>query len=211
MQIAGNPASTSPACSHCDNGPASSPMRAKLSRSALKESDHGLALAPHLGLANDPAAGVDDADAAPFQGDVDRGIVLHGCPSVLMLGADLRTPFHHHREGQPPLREGRGGGPGPITASLASYHLCGSGSLVDGGPPRGMLTPSRLRIGHSTYVGYGPLFVAQEKGFFRKQGADVDMITIEDVHARIAALEAGQDRRHRRVGGCDGPLLESGR
>jgi NitT/TauT family transport system substrate-binding protein len=50
----------------------------------------------------------------------------------------------------------------------------------------------RLRIGHSTYVGYGPLFVAQEKGFFTKQGADVVMITIEDVHARIAALEAGQ-------------------
>jgi NitT/TauT family transport system substrate-binding protein len=49
-----------------------------------------------------------------------------------------------------------------------------------------------LRIGHSTYVGYGPLFVAREKGFFTKQGADVDMITIEDVHARIAALEAGQ-------------------
>jgi len=49
-----------------------------------------------------------------------------------------------------------------------------------------------LRIGHSTYVGYGPLFVAQEKGFFTKRGVDVDMITIEDVHARIAALEAGQ-------------------
>jgi sugar phosphate isomerase/epimerase len=28
---------------------------------------------------------------------------------VPMFGADLRTPFHHHREGQPPLREGRGG------------------------------------------------------------------------------------------------------
>jgi hypothetical protein len=26
-----------------------------------------------------------------------------------MFGADIRTPFHHHREGQPPLREGRGG------------------------------------------------------------------------------------------------------
>ena len=23
------------------------------------------------------------------------------------LGADRRTPFHHHRDGQPPLREGR--------------------------------------------------------------------------------------------------------
>jgi hypothetical protein len=27
-----------------------------------------------------------------------------------MLGADHRTPFHHHREGQPPLREGCDGG-----------------------------------------------------------------------------------------------------
>jgi hypothetical protein len=26
---------------------------------------------------------------------------------VLMLGADLRTPFHHHREGQPLPAEGR--------------------------------------------------------------------------------------------------------
>jgi hypothetical protein len=29
---------------------------------------------------------------------------------VPMLGADHRTPFHHHREGQPPLREGCDGG-----------------------------------------------------------------------------------------------------
>ena len=58
--------------------------------------------------------------------------------------------------------------------------------------PLGTAQAEPLRIGHSTYVGYGPLFVAQEKGFFTKQGADVDMITIEDVHARIAALEAGQ-------------------
>jgi hypothetical protein len=30
IKIAGSPASTSPACSHCDNGPASSPMRVNL-------------------------------------------------------------------------------------------------------------------------------------------------------------------------------------
>jgi hypothetical protein len=35
---------------------------------------------------------------APSQRDIDRGTVLHGCPSMLMLGADHRTPFHHHRE-----------------------------------------------------------------------------------------------------------------
>ncbi len=42
--------------------------------------------------------------AHTFQRDIDRSIVLHGCPSMLMLGADLRTRFHHHREGQPPPR-----------------------------------------------------------------------------------------------------------
>jgi hypothetical protein len=59
-----------------------------------EEADQRLALAPHLGFTHDLSAPVHDADAAPFQRHVDRGIVLHGCPSVLMLGAAHRTPFH---------------------------------------------------------------------------------------------------------------------
>ena len=55
-------------------------------------------------LADDPARPVDHAHAAPFQGDVDPGIVLHGCPSS-MPGADPFGPrTHHHSEGQPPRR-----------------------------------------------------------------------------------------------------------
>ena len=30
-----------------------------------------------------------------------------------------------------------------------------------------------LRIFHFTWVGFGPLFVAQEKGFFAKEGIEV--------------------------------------
>jgi hypothetical protein len=58
-----------------------------------KERDQGLALAQHLGFANDLSGRIDYAHTAPFQRDVDRGIVLHGCPSMLMPGADHWTPF----------------------------------------------------------------------------------------------------------------------
>src|SRR3712207_2299340 len=56
-----------------------------------EEADQSLRLARHLGLADDPARPVDHADAASFQGDVDPGIVLHGCPSM-MPGADPLGP-----------------------------------------------------------------------------------------------------------------------
>src|SRR3954451_6745982 len=56
-----------------------------------EEVDERLRLARHLRLAHDPARRVDHAHAAPFQGDVDPGIVLHGCPSM-MPGADPFGP-----------------------------------------------------------------------------------------------------------------------
>ena len=37
-----------------------------------------------------------------------------------------------------------------------------------------------LRIFYFIWVGYGPLFVAQEKGFFAKEGVEVELINIED-------------------------------
>jgi NitT/TauT family transport system substrate-binding protein len=49
-----------------------------------------------------------------------------------------------------------------------------------------------LKLAHSTWVGYGPFFVAQEKGFFKEAGVDVELINMEDVKLRFAALAAGQ-------------------
>jgi NitT/TauT family transport system substrate-binding protein len=49
-----------------------------------------------------------------------------------------------------------------------------------------------LRIRYSIWVGYGPLFVAAEKGFFAKEGVEVELIRIEDDTATLAALFAGQ-------------------
>jgi NitT/TauT family transport system substrate-binding protein len=49
-----------------------------------------------------------------------------------------------------------------------------------------------LRFRYSIWVGYGPLFVAAEKGFFAKEGVEVELIQIEDHTAALAARYAGQ-------------------
>lgn len=48
----------------------------------------------------------------------------------------------------------------------------------------------KLRIAYSVWVGYGPLFVAKEKGFFKEEGLDVDLVLMEDPKLRFAALAA---------------------
>jgi NitT/TauT family transport system substrate-binding protein len=49
-----------------------------------------------------------------------------------------------------------------------------------------------LRIRYSIWVGYGPFFVAAEKGLFAREGVEVELIQIEDDIASLAALFAGQ-------------------
>jgi NitT/TauT family transport system substrate-binding protein len=39
-----------------------------------------------------------------------------------------------------------------------------------------------------TWVGYGPFFVAKEKGYFEKHGLDVDIVKIEELGTRHSAL-----------------------
>lgn len=49
-----------------------------------------------------------------------------------------------------------------------------------------------LKIAHSTWVGYGPFYIAQEKGFFEEEGLDVELIVMEDTKTRVPALAAGR-------------------
>ena len=49
-----------------------------------------------------------------------------------------------------------------------------------------------LRIGYLTWVGLGPLFVAKEKGFFTKEGVEVELINMAIHEAMYAGLFAGQ-------------------
>src|SRR5258708_9801770 len=48
----------------------------------------------------------------------------------------------------------------------------------------------KIRIAHSTWVGYGPLYIAQEKGFFKKNGVDVDLVVMEDPKERFPTMMA---------------------
>jgi NitT/TauT family transport system substrate-binding protein len=69
--------------------------------------------------------------------------------------------------------------------------------LSAGGPPGWRPAPAgaaaqTLRIGYSTWVGYGPLFLAQDKRFFDETGVNVNLINVEDPKLRFAALAAGK-------------------
>ena len=48
-----------------------------------------------------------------------------------------------------------------------------------------------LRIFYFNWAGYGPLFLAQDKGFFAEEGIEVELINVEETHAAIAGLFAG--------------------
>jgi NitT/TauT family transport system substrate-binding protein len=49
-----------------------------------------------------------------------------------------------------------------------------------------------LKIGHSTWVGYGPFYIAREKGFFKDEGVEVESVIMEDTTLKMGALLAGQ-------------------
>jgi NitT/TauT family transport system substrate-binding protein len=54
----------------------------------------------------------------------------------------------------------------------------------------GAMTP--LKLGYSVWVGYGPLFIAQEKGYFKDEGLDVSLVKVEDPKDRFTALAGKQ-------------------
>lgn len=49
-----------------------------------------------------------------------------------------------------------------------------------------------LKLGHSTWVGYGPFYVARDKGYFKEEGVDVELVIMEDTPIKMGALMAGQ-------------------
>lgn len=56
----------------------------------------------------------------------------------------------------------------------------------------GLAQAAKLSIGLSTWVGYGPLYIAQDQGFFKEEGLDVDLVKMEDPKTRMPALIAGR-------------------
>ncbi len=50
----------------------------------------------------------------------------------------------------------------------------------------------KMRLGMTTWVGYGPMFLARDKGFFKENGLDVELQIIEDAALYMAAIAAGK-------------------
>lgn len=49
-----------------------------------------------------------------------------------------------------------------------------------------------LKLGMTTWVGYGPLFLARDMGYFKEGGLDVDLELIEESAIYMAAFAAGE-------------------
>ena len=75
-----------------------------------------------------------------------------------------------------------------LNMALALLLALGSAGCWGNGPA-GKGGPKTFQVATLTWVGYGPLYLAQEKGFF--QGIDVKLHKIEDTAARRAALSTG--------------------
>jgi len=61
---------------------------------------------------------------------------------------------------------------------------------LTGGLATGHTEP--LRVAHTIWVGFGPLFIAEEKGFFAREGVEVQLIRIEEHTTTYAGLFSGQ-------------------
>ncbi len=72
--------------------------------------------------------------------------------------------------------------------------LCGCGQRAEPGsassqPSAGAAQKLRpFKIGIYTWIGYGPFYIAKEKGFFAQEGLDVDIQKIENDGTRRSAL-----------------------
>ncbi len=49
-----------------------------------------------------------------------------------------------------------------------------------------------LKLAHSTWVGYGPFYIARDKGFFKEEGVEVKLIIMENTSLKMGALMAGK-------------------
>jgi NitT/TauT family transport system substrate-binding protein len=69
-----------------------------------------------------------------------------------------------------------------FTGILAALLATAGGQVAQAEP---------LRLSYFVWPGFGPLFIAQEKGFFARAGVEVELINIEDHGTVVAGLSSG--------------------
>lgn len=75
---------------------------------------------------------------------------------------------------------------GPRIALLVAVVLA-AGVLIR---PAMLAAQAPLKIGYPVWVGYGPLFLAEKKGFLKELGTPVEFVLMEDTKPRYVALAA---------------------
>jgi NitT/TauT family transport system substrate-binding protein len=70
-----------------------------------------------------------------------------------------------------------------FTLTLACTALATASSVAQAGT---------LSIGHTTWVGYGTLYLARDLGYFKEQGLDLQLTTMEESSLYMAAQASGQ-------------------
>ncbi|MEW6726001.1 MAG: ABC transporter substrate-binding protein [Bacillota bacterium] len=73
-----------------------------------------------------------------------------------------------------------------LSAFLLLLTGCG------GGKEPSKAEPVKFKLAHCTWVGYAPLYIAQEKGFFAKYNIAPELVIIEDESQYAGALASGQ-------------------
>ena len=69
---------------------------------------------------------------------------------------------------------------------------CGAPSKDAASSSSGSKAATEVLIGQSSWIGFAPLYIAEEKGFFKKHGADVKIQSIESKADSKSALAAGR-------------------
>jgi NitT/TauT family transport system substrate-binding protein len=77
-------------------------------------------------------------------------------------------------------------------------HLGLVAAVVGGITLAGMVAPAPaladpVRISVNTWVGFGPLYLARDKGFFQKHGVEVELILADNTAEKYAALVSGKN------------------
>jgi NitT/TauT family transport system substrate-binding protein len=69
---------------------------------------------------------------------------------------------------------------------------CVIGVFLGGLVLAGVAAAEPLKIRYSIWVGYGPLFLAREKGFLKEEGVQVELINMDDPKEGFFAMSAGR-------------------
>ena len=79
-------------------------------------------------------------------------------------------------------------GPSATTAPTSAPAAGATTAATSAAPA----STSAVKLGYSVWVGYGPLFIARDKNYFKDEGLDVTLTKVEDPKDRFTALNGKQ-------------------